>query len=146
MASAVRLQRSHNRLMVERPSNLALCSGAGQTSKARSRGHHFDLRPGAKDSDSLGQEAVAMDLRRRSKNRVVEAMARILSLLPMGQEPARPNCDVDVDRVDSVAERCHESVEPLMQRVSPFASRWRIFSMTASISTSEATERNKGSS
>ena len=49
--------------------------------KARSRGHHFDLRPGAKDSHSLGQEGVAMDLRRRSKNRVVEAMARILSLL-----------------------------------------------------------------
>ena len=61
-----------------------------------------------------------MDLRRRSKNRVVEAMARIVALLPIGQEPARPNCDVDVDRVDSVAEGCNESVEPLMQRVSPF--------------------------
>jgi hypothetical protein len=59
---------------------------------------------GAKDGDSLGQEAVAMDLRRRSKNRVVEAMARIVALLPIGQEPARPNCDVDLDRVDSVAE------------------------------------------
>jgi hypothetical protein len=84
MASAVRLQCSPNRLTFERPSNLALCSGAGQTSKARSGGHHFDLRPGAKDSDSLGQEAVAMDLRRRSKNRVVEAMARIIALLPIG--------------------------------------------------------------
>jgi hypothetical protein len=84
MASAVRLQRSHNRLIFEHPSNLALCSGAGQTSKARSGGHHLDLRPGAKDSDSLGQEAVAMDLRRRSKNRVVEAMARIIALLPIG--------------------------------------------------------------
>jgi hypothetical protein len=84
MASAVRLQRSPNRPTFERPSNLALCSGAGQTSKARSGGRHFDLRPGAKDSDSLGQEAVAMDLRRRSKNRVVEAMARIVALLPIG--------------------------------------------------------------
>jgi hypothetical protein len=37
--------------------------GSGQTSKARSGGRHFDLRPGAKDGDSLGQEAVAMDLR-----------------------------------------------------------------------------------
>jgi hypothetical protein len=109
-----------NRLTFERPSNLALCSDAGQTSKARSGGRHFDLRPGAKDGDSLGQEAVAMEPRRRSKNRVVEAMARIVALLPIGQEPARPNCDVDVDRVDSVAEGCNESVEPLMQRVSPF--------------------------
>jgi hypothetical protein len=101
---------------VERPSN----SDAGQTSKARSGGHHFDLRPGAKDGDSLGQEAVAMELRRRSKNRVVEAMAGIVALLPIGQEPARPNCDVDVDRVDSVAEGCNESVEPRLQRFSAF--------------------------
>ena len=61
-----------------------------------------------------------MDLRRRSKNRVVEAMARIVALLPIGQEPARPNCDVDIDRVDSVPEGCNESVKTLMQRVSPF--------------------------
>jgi hypothetical protein len=60
-----------------------------------------------------------MDLRRRSKNRVVEAMARIVALLPIGQEPARPNCGVDIDRVDSVPEGCNESVKPLMQRVSP---------------------------
>ena len=32
----MRLQRSPNRLMFERPSNLGLCSDAGQTSKARS--------------------------------------------------------------------------------------------------------------
>jgi hypothetical protein len=120
LTSAVRLQCSPNRLTFERPSNLALCSDAGQTSQAHSGGRHFDLRPGAKDSDSLGQEAVAMDLRRRSKNRVVEAMARIVALLPIGQEPARPNCDVDIDRVDSVPEGCNESVKPLMQRVSPF--------------------------
>ena len=61
-----------------------------------------------------------MDLRHRSKNRVVEAMACIVALLPIGQEPARPNCDVDIDRVDSVPEGCNESVKPLMQRVSPF--------------------------
>jgi hypothetical protein len=61
-----------------------------------------------------------MDLRRRSKNRVVEAMARIVALLPIGQEPARTNCDIDIYRVDSVPEGCNESVKPLMQRVSPF--------------------------
>src|ERR1700687_4774690 len=61
-----------------------------------------------------------MDLRHRSKNRVVKAMACIVALLPIGQEPARPNCDVDIDRVDSVPEGCNESVKPLMQRVSPF--------------------------
>ena len=62
-----------------------------------------------------------MDLRRRSKNRVVEAMARTPALA-IGQEPARPNCDVDVDRMDSVAEGRNESVEPhapaALQRVS----------------------------
>jgi hypothetical protein len=47
---------------------------------------------------------MAMDLRRRSKNRVVEAMAGIVTLLPIGQEPARPSCDFDVDRVDSIGE------------------------------------------
>jgi hypothetical protein len=52
LTSAARLQRSPNRLMFERPSNLALCSDAGQTSKARSGGRHFDLRPGAEDGDS----------------------------------------------------------------------------------------------
>jgi hypothetical protein len=60
-----------------------------------------------------------MDLRRRSKNRVVEAMARAPALA-IGQEPARPNCDVDVDRMDSVAEGRNESVEPCLQRFSPF--------------------------
>jgi hypothetical protein len=53
-----------------------------------------------------------MDLRRRSKNRVVEAMARIVALLPTGQEPARTNCDIDIYRVDSVPEGCNESVKP----------------------------------
>jgi hypothetical protein len=57
MASAVRLQRSHNRLMVERPSNLALCSGAGQTSKARSGGRHFDLRPSCTRCCETGQSS-----------------------------------------------------------------------------------------
>ena len=57
-----------------------------------------------------------MDLRRRSKNRVVEAMARIVALLPIGQEPARPNCNVDIDRVDSAREGCNESVKPLATR------------------------------
>jgi hypothetical protein len=61
-----------------------------------------------------------MDLRRRGKNRVVEAMARIVPLLPKGEEPARPNCDVDVDWVDSVPEGFNESIEPRLQRVSPF--------------------------
>ena len=45
-----------------------------------------------------------MDLRRRDKNRVVEAMAGIVALLPIRQEPARPNRDFDVDRVDSIGE------------------------------------------
>ena len=74
-----------NGLKFERPSNLALCSDAGQTSQARSRGRHFDVRSGADDGDSLGQEAVAMDLRRRSKNRVVEAIADEAGLA-IGQE------------------------------------------------------------
>jgi hypothetical protein len=69
---------------VRASSSLASCSDAGRTSRARSGGRHFDLRPGAKDGDSLGQEAVAMDLRRRGQNRVVEAMARIVALLPIG--------------------------------------------------------------
>jgi hypothetical protein len=63
----------------------------------------------------------AMDLRRRGKNRVVEAMARIVALLPIGEEPARPNCDVDVDRV--VPEGFNESIEPRLQRVSPFRTK-----------------------
>jgi hypothetical protein len=108
-----------NRLTFERPSNLALCSDAGQTRKARSGGRHFDMRPGAEDGDSLGQEAVAMDLRRRSQNRVVEAIADE-ALLAIGQESARPNCGLDVDRMDSVAEGCNESVEPRLQRFSAF--------------------------
>src|ERR1700719_4155971 len=66
---------------------LALCSDAGQTSQARSRGRHFDVRSGADDGDSLGQEAVAMDLRRRSENHVVEAIAGE-ALLAIGQEAA----------------------------------------------------------
>jgi hypothetical protein len=69
------LQSSPNGLTFERPSNLALCSDAGQTSQARSGGRHFDVRPGTEDGDSLGQEA--MDLRRRSKNYVEEAIARM---------------------------------------------------------------------
>jgi hypothetical protein len=73
---------------------------------------------GADDGDSLGQEAVAMDLRRRSENHVVEAIAGE-ALLAIGQEAARPNCDVDVDRMDSVAEG-NESVEPRLQRFSAF--------------------------
>ena len=39
-----------------------------------------------------------MDLRRRSKNRVAEAMARIVACLPTPQEPGSANCYVDVDR------------------------------------------------
>jgi hypothetical protein len=45
------------------------------------------VRPGTEDGDSLGQEAVAMDLRRRSKNYVVEAIADE-ALLAIGQESA----------------------------------------------------------
>jgi hypothetical protein len=47
---------------------------------------------------------MAMDLRGRSKNRVVKAMAGIVTLLPIGQEPGRSNCDFDVDRVNSIGE------------------------------------------
>jgi hypothetical protein len=60
-----------------------------------------------------------MDLRRRSKNRVVEAIAGEADLA-IGQESARPNCDLDVDRMDSVAEGCNESVKPRLQRFSAF--------------------------
>jgi len=63
-----------------------------------------------------------MDLRRRSKDRVVEAMAEVAGLA-IGQEPARPNGDLDVDRMDSVAEGRNESIEPLVQRVSAFRMR-----------------------
>ena len=106
-----------NGLKFERPSNLALCSDAGQTSQARSRGRHFDVSSGADDGDSLGQEAVAMDLRRRSENHVVEAIAGE-ALLAIGQEAARPNCDVDVDRMDSVAEVVRRTTLAALQRVS----------------------------
>ena len=60
-----------------------------------------------------------MDLRRRSKNYVVEAIADE-ALLAIGQESARPNCGLDVDRMDSVAEGCNESVEPRLQCFSAF--------------------------
>ena len=59
-----------------------------------------------------------MDLRRRSENHVVEAIAGD-ALLAIGQEAARPNCDVDVDRMDFVAEG-NEFVEPRLQRFSAF--------------------------
>ncbi len=60
-----------------------------------------------------------MDLRRRSKNRVVEVKPGEADLV-IGQEFARPNCDVDVDRMDSVAEGCNEFVEPRLQPFSAF--------------------------
>jgi hypothetical protein len=84
--------------MFERPSNLALCSDAGQTSKARSGGRHFDLRPGAEDGDSLAKEAVAMDLRRRSKNRVVETIAGEADLA-IGQRVRYPRTQPDHGRL-----------------------------------------------
>jgi hypothetical protein len=88
----------------------------------------------------------AMDLRRRGKNRVVEAMARIVALLPKGEEPARPNCDVDVDWWILSQEVLMSPSSHACNASARFASRWRILSMTASISTREAAERNKGSS
>ena len=58
-----------------------------------------------------------MEGRRRSKNRVVEAMAHLTDLA-IGQEPARLNGDAGVDRVDSVAEGLNQALEPLVHRVS----------------------------
>ena len=86
-----------------------------------------------------------MDLRRRSENHVVEAIAGE-ALLAIGHEAARPNCDVDVDRMDFVAEGCNEPVEPRLQRFSAFRFAAANFSMTAFSSTRKAAERNKGSS
>jgi hypothetical protein len=54
----------------------------------------------------------------------VEAIADEADLA-IGQESARPNCDLDVDRVDSVAEGCNESIEPRLQRFTAFPYRGR---------------------
>src|SRR5260370_42691600 len=88
---------------------------ADQTSRARSRGRHLNRCPGAEDRVSLGQQSVAMDLRRSSKDRVVERMADMASLAK-GQEPARLNRYVDVDRMDPVAKGRNEPIDPLVQR------------------------------
>ena len=55
-----------------------------------------------------------MDLRSRSKNRVVEAMAD-MSLVTKGQQPARVNGDCGVGRVNSIAEGGEEAIEPILQ-------------------------------
>jgi hypothetical protein len=75
--------------------------------------------PGAEDRVSLGQQSVAIDLRRSSKDRVVETMADMASLAK-GQEPARLNRYVDVDRMDPVAKGRNELIEPLVQRDCAF--------------------------
>ena len=58
-----------------------------------------------------------MDQRGRDKNCVVEAMASMTDLA-IGQEPARSNGYVEVDRVDSVAEGLNQAIEPRVQRIS----------------------------
>ena len=83
-----------------------------------------------------------MDLRRRSKNYVVEAIADE-ALLAIAQESARPNCDVGRSLSLKVvmspsSHACSASAR--------FVSRPRTLSMAAFSSTSEAAERNKGSS
>ncbi len=60
-----------------------------------------------------------MDLRGRGEQRVVETMAGKTGLA-MRQEPARAKGDVDVDRMDSIAEGRDETVEPLVQGAGAF--------------------------
>ena len=57
-----------------------------------------------------------MDLRRRSKHGVVEAMKDI-SRPAIGQELPRPYRDTGVDRMNSVAEARNELIEPIVQGV-----------------------------
>jgi hypothetical protein len=56
-----------------------------------------------------------VDLRRRSKNRVMKAIAGEPDMA-MGKGPARANGDCGVDRVNSVAESRDEAIEPISQR------------------------------
>ena len=86
-----------------------------------------------------------MDLRRRSENHVVEAIAGE-ALLAIGQEAARPNCDVDVDRMDLSLKVITSPSNHACSASARFVSRPRILSMTAFSSTRKAAERNKGSS
>jgi len=73
----------------------------------------------APKTGSFGQQAVAIDLRGRSQDRVVEAMAD-MAVAATGQEHSRADRDLDVDRMNSVAEGRNQSIEPLVQRVSSF--------------------------
>ena len=60
-----------------------------------------------------------MDLGGRGEQRVVKAMAGKTGLA-IGQKPACANGDVDVDRMDSVAEGRDETIEPVVQGVGAF--------------------------
>src|SRR5271166_3009177 len=60
---------------------------------------------------------MSMDLRGRDKNCVVKAMASMTDLA-IGEESARSNGYVEVDRMDSVAEGLNQAIEPRVQRIS----------------------------
>ena len=55
-----------------------------------------------------------MDLRRRSKNRVMKAITGEPDMA-MGKEPSCANGDCGVDKVNSVAEGRDEAIEPISQ-------------------------------
>ena len=86
-----------------------------------------------------------MDLRRRCKNCVVEAMAAMTDLA-IGQEPARTHGEVDVDRMDLSLKVATSPSSHACNSSARFGWRARIRSMAASNPTMEATERKIGSS
>ena len=55
-----------------------------------------------------------MDLRRRSKNRVMKAITGEPDMA-MGKEPSCANGDCGVDRVNSIAEGGEEAIKPVSQ-------------------------------
>jgi len=82
---------------------------------------HFDTHPRAKViGRAVRQQAMAIDLRRRSKQYVMVSNAN-RNRLPMAHNFARARVDCAVERMDSVAEVRDESVEPLGQRVDAFS-------------------------
>ena len=62
---------------------------------------------------------MAVHLRRRNQQRVMETMA-VITRFQIAHEFACAGSDFDVDRMDSVAEGRNESLEPLVQRPSAF--------------------------
>src|SRR5271166_5680550 len=89
----------------------------GALQRPRAGGRNFDTHPRAKvKGRAVRQQAMAIDLRRRSKQYVMVSNGN-RNPLPTAHNFARARVDFAVERMDSVAEVRDESVEPLGQRV-----------------------------